>query len=78
MRIGVPKETAPGERRVALVPESVKKLIQAGYEVAVEAGAGDEAGYGDTAFHEAGAAVQADRAAPTSRATRACSSPRRS
>jgi H+-translocating NAD(P) transhydrogenase subunit alpha len=63
MRIGVPKETAPGERRVALVPESVKKLIQAGYEVAVEAGAGDEAGYGDTAFHEAGAAVQADRAA---------------
>jgi NAD(P) transhydrogenase subunit alpha len=63
MRIGVPKETAPGERRVALVPESVKKLIQAGYEVAVETGAGDEAGYGDTAFHEAGAAVQADRAA---------------
>jgi H+-translocating NAD(P) transhydrogenase subunit alpha len=63
MRIGVPKETAPGERRVALVPESVKKLIQAGYEVAVEAGAGDEAGYGDTAFHDAGAAVQADRAA---------------
>jgi H+-translocating NAD(P) transhydrogenase subunit alpha len=63
MRIGVPKETAPGERRVALVPESVKKLIQAGYEVAVEAGAGDEAGYGDTAFHEAGATVQADRAA---------------
>jgi H+-translocating NAD(P) transhydrogenase subunit alpha len=63
MRIGVPKETAPGERRVALVPESVKKLIQAGYEVAVEAGAGNEAGYGDTAFHEAGAAVQADRAA---------------
>ncbi|HEU4524683.1 MAG TPA: Re/Si-specific NAD(P)(+) transhydrogenase subunit alpha, partial [Gemmatimonadales bacterium] len=63
MRIGVPKETAPGERRVALVPESAKKLIQAGYEVAVEAGAGDEAGYGDTAFHEAGAVVQADRAA---------------
>jgi proton-translocating NAD(P)+ transhydrogenase subunit alpha len=63
MRIGVPKETAPGERRVALVPESVKKLIQAGYEVAVEAGVGDEAGYGDTAFHDAGAAVQADRAA---------------
>ena len=37
MRIGVPKETAPGERRVALVPESCKKLIQAGYEVAIEA-----------------------------------------
>jgi H+-translocating NAD(P) transhydrogenase subunit alpha len=63
MRIGVPKETAPGERRVALVPESAKKLIQAGYEVAVEAGAGDAAGYGDTAYHEAGAVVQSDRAA---------------
>ena len=33
MRIGVPKETAPGERRVALVPESCKKLKSAGYEV---------------------------------------------
>jgi proton-translocating NAD(P)+ transhydrogenase subunit alpha len=63
MRIGVTKETAPGERRVALVPESAKKLIQAGYEVAVEAGAGDEAGYGAPAYHEAGAVVQADRAA---------------
>ena len=63
MRIGVPKETAPGERRVALVPESAKKLIQAGYQVTVEARAGDEAGYGDTSYHEAGAVVQADRAA---------------
>ena len=63
MRIGVTKETAPGERRVALVPESVKKLVQAGYEVAVEAGAGEEAGYGDGAYREAGAAVQSDRAA---------------
>ena len=44
MRIGVPKETAPGERRVALVPESCKKLMQAGYEVAIEAGAGETAG----------------------------------
>ena len=40
MRIGVPKETTAGERRVALVPESGKKLIQAGYQVVVEAGAG--------------------------------------
>ena len=47
MRIGVPKETAPGERRVALVPESCKKLKQAGYEIAVESGAGAAAGYPD-------------------------------
>jgi H+-translocating NAD(P) transhydrogenase subunit alpha len=40
MRIGVPQETAPGERRVALVPESCKKLKQAGYEISIEAGAG--------------------------------------
>jgi NAD(P) transhydrogenase subunit alpha len=40
MRIGVPKETTAGERRVALVPESGKKLIQAGYQIVVETGAG--------------------------------------
>jgi NAD(P) transhydrogenase subunit alpha len=54
MRIGVPKETAAGERRVALVPESGKKLIQAGYQVVVEAGAGSAAGFPDTAYREAG------------------------
>ena len=63
MRIVVPRETAPGERRVALVPESVKKLVQAGYEVGVEAGAGDEAGYGDSVFRDAGARVEAERGA---------------
>jgi H+-translocating NAD(P) transhydrogenase subunit alpha len=63
MRIGVPKETAPGERRVALVPESAKKLIQAGYEVAIEAGAGDDAGYPDGAYREAGATIASDAAA---------------
>jgi NAD(P) transhydrogenase subunit alpha len=62
MRIGVPRETAPGERRVALVPESCKKLIQAGYEIAIESGAGDEAGFGDAAYREAGAVVELDRA----------------
>jgi proton-translocating NAD(P)+ transhydrogenase subunit alpha len=60
MRIAVPRETAPGERRVALVPESVKKLVQAGYEVAVEAGAGEAAGYDDKAYRDAGATIQAD------------------
>ena len=63
MRIGVPRETAPGERRVALVPESAKKLLQAGYEIAVEAGAGEEAGFSDLAYREAGATVERDRAA---------------
>ncbi|HUR94880.1 MAG TPA: Re/Si-specific NAD(P)(+) transhydrogenase subunit alpha [Gemmatimonadales bacterium] len=62
MRIGVPKETAPGERRVALVPESCKKLRQAGYEIAVEAGAGTAAGYADDAYRELGVAVESDPA----------------
>jgi NAD(P) transhydrogenase subunit alpha len=63
MRIGVPKETAAGERRVALVPESGKKLIQAGYEVAIEAGAGEAAGFPDVAYREIGVAVESDPAA---------------
>jgi NAD(P) transhydrogenase subunit alpha len=62
MRIGVPKETAPGERRVALVPESCKKLKQAGYEIAVERGAGETAGYPDDAYREVGVALEADPA----------------
>lgn len=63
MRIAVPKETTPGEQRVALVPESCKKLIQAGYEIAIEAGAGDAAGYGDAGYTEVGAVVGTDPAA---------------
>jgi NAD(P) transhydrogenase subunit alpha len=63
MRITVTREAAPGERRVALVPESSKKLIQAGYEIAIESGAGEEAGFGDAAYREAGAVVEPDRAA---------------
>ncbi|HVK00688.1 MAG TPA: Re/Si-specific NAD(P)(+) transhydrogenase subunit alpha [Gemmatimonadales bacterium] len=62
MRIGVPKEAAPGERRVALVPESVKKLIQAGYDVSIEAGAGETAGYPDAAYRDAGGAAETDSA----------------
>jgi NAD(P) transhydrogenase subunit alpha len=60
MRIGVPKETAPGERRVALVPESCKKLKQAGYEIAIEAGAGASAGYPDDAYRDVGVALEPD------------------
>jgi NAD(P) transhydrogenase subunit alpha len=63
MRIGVTKETAPGERRVALVPESCKKLRQAGYEIALESGAGAAAGYLDDAYRELGVAIDPDPAA---------------
>lgn len=58
MRIAVPRETAVGERRVALVPEAVKRLASAGFDdVAVERGAGESAGFGDDAYAEAGATV---------------------
>jgi H+-translocating NAD(P) transhydrogenase subunit alpha len=55
MRIGVPRETAAGERRVALVPELVTKLTESGIDVVVEAGAGEAASFTDEAFREAGA-----------------------
>jgi len=57
MRVAVPRETAPGERRVALVPESVQRLVTDGFTVGVETGAGDGAGFADTAYSEAGAEV---------------------
>jgi NAD(P) transhydrogenase subunit alpha len=63
MRIAVPRETTPGERRVALVPESCKKLIQAGYEITIESGAGEPAGLADAIYRDAGAAVESDPAA---------------
>lgn len=62
MRIGVPKETEPGERRVGLVPEVVSRLVGDGLEVLVESGAGEEALLPDEAFTEAGARVPADAA----------------
>src|ERR1700694_4312834 len=62
MRIAVPRETAPGERRVALVPESCKKLIQAGYEISIESDAGEAAGFADAAYRELGVAVESDPA----------------
>ncbi len=57
MRIGVARETAPGERRVALVPETAGKLANAGFEVVVEAGAGDAASFPDAAYTAAGATI---------------------
>jgi NAD(P) transhydrogenase subunit alpha len=57
MKVAVVKESAPGERRVALVPETVPRLAQAGLEVLVEAGAGDGAWFPDSAYTAAGAVV---------------------
>ncbi|MGE0352964.1 MAG: Re/Si-specific NAD(P)(+) transhydrogenase subunit alpha [Gemmatimonadales bacterium] len=57
MRIGVPKETVPGERRVALIPDSAGKLIKAGHEVVVEKGAGAAASFPDALFEAAGARI---------------------
>ncbi|MBY0411783.1 MAG: Re/Si-specific NAD(P)(+) transhydrogenase subunit alpha [Burkholderiaceae bacterium] len=62
-RIGVPKETFPGEKRVATVPEAVEKLIKLGFSVAVESGAGDAANCSDDAYRAAGAEVLPDAAA---------------
>jgi H+-translocating NAD(P) transhydrogenase subunit alpha len=59
--IGVPKETFPGERRVALVPKVIAGLIKAGLQVAIEAGAGVQAGYPDADFAAAGAQVLSSR-----------------
>jgi len=57
MKVAVVKESAPGERRVALVPDAVAKLRAAGLEVLVESGAGDGAWLADDAFTEAGASI---------------------
>jgi NAD(P) transhydrogenase subunit alpha len=57
MKIGVARETTPGERRVAIVPETAGKLAAAGFEVVVEAGAGAAASFPDDGYAAAGAAV---------------------
>ena len=57
MRIGVPKEMAQGERRVALVPDVVRKLTGQGHEVVLEPGAGTQAGIPDRLFEAAGATL---------------------
>jgi NAD(P) transhydrogenase subunit alpha len=62
MRIGVPKETAAGEHRVALVPEVVGKLKAKGLDVVVQSGAGADALLSDAAFAEAGAKISSDTA----------------
>ena len=62
-RIGVPRETFPGEKRVATVPDVVEKLIKLGFAVTVESGAGDAANFSDDAYRAAGAEIVSDAAA---------------
>ena len=58
MKVGTPKEIEQGERRVAMVPDTVKSLVGAGLEVSVEAGAGAAANLADDAYQQAGAKVE--------------------
>jgi H+-translocating NAD(P) transhydrogenase subunit alpha len=62
MKIGVPRESYPGERRVAIVPAVIPSLLKAGFEVVVEAGAGTEAAFPDAEYIAKGAKILADRA----------------
>ena len=61
MIVGVPKETFPGERRVALSPAVIPGLLKKGFQVLIEAGAGDSAGFNDSAFSEKAASIAASR-----------------
>jgi H+-translocating NAD(P) transhydrogenase subunit alpha len=63
VKLAVPTETRPGERRVALVPDVVRKLVATGWDVAVQSGAGGEAAFGDASYVAAGAVVAPDAAA---------------
>lgn len=63
MIVGVPKETFPGENRVALIPANVPTLGKSGIEVLVEPGAGTAAGFSDDAYREKGARIAEDRKA---------------
>lgn len=60
MRIALPKETAPHEHRVALTPDTVGRLVKAGYDVVVERGAGTAAGFADDVFERSGAGLAGD------------------
>ncbi|GBC92667.1 NAD(P) transhydrogenase subunit alpha part 1 [bacterium HR15] len=62
MVVGIPKETFPNERRVAMIPALVPSLHKAGFEVLIETGAGEAAGFPDTEYQEAGAHLVASRA----------------
>src|SRR2546425_2283076 len=62
MIVGIPRETFPSERRVALVPAAVPNLTKAGLQVVMEAGAGVEAGYPDADYAAKGVKILGDRA----------------
>jgi NAD(P) transhydrogenase subunit alpha len=62
MIVGVPKETFPGERRVALIPASVPALLKENLVIQIEPGAGDEAGFPDAEYEERGATIASSRA----------------
>ena len=62
MIVGVPKESFPGERRVALVPAVIPSLLKAGFEVVVESGAGAGAGYPDAEYVGKGGKILLERA----------------
>jgi NAD(P) transhydrogenase subunit alpha len=68
MRVGIPAETAPGERRLALVPDGIGRLVKAGHEVLVQRGAGEPASIRDEQIAAAGAAIVGDAAAVFGRA----------
>jgi len=63
MKIGVPRETVPGEKRVAVTPEVASKLVKSGFDVTVETGAGEAAGFSDTDYQAAGATIAPTAAA---------------
>ncbi len=63
MKVGVPKETFPGERRVAISPASLPALAKSGMEVIIESGAGERAGYPDSSYTSKGAVIASNRAA---------------
>ena len=62
MKIGVPGESLPGESRVAITPDVARQLLKLGFSVAIEAGAGATANFGDAAYRDAGIEVVSDRA----------------
>ena len=70
MRIGIPREVFPGEKRVATTPDVAAKLIKLGYSVAIEQGAGAAADLGDDAYRAVGVEVLPDAATRCARRSR--------
>ena len=79
MKVAIVKERRAFERRVAGSPDTVKRMVERGLEIAVESGAGAEASFTDDAFAAAGASIAPDAASNLSRSSRvACSRPSKS